>query len=172
MLRNAFIVILLVASALPASAQDDRLSVTTDPLDKSTLVCDIKYARFKVPKNWNPNRGTGKTYAVLTIQGETYPNVSRMLMVDVGKPTESNAKLTAEAFARMWKGTLQKETVRIDKEEGFRVNIPPTHKELQPVDCVIVFHRERVFILMGGGKTADGLSKTLDEVIASWTWKP
>jgi hypothetical protein len=172
MLRNALIMILLVSSSVQVSGQDDRLKVTYDPLDKSTLICDIKYAKFKVPKNWRPNRGTGKTYAILTIQGEAYPNVSQMIMFDVGKPSEADAKSTAEAFAKLWKGKLHKETVRIDKEEGFRVNIPPTQKETQPVDCVIVFHRERAFMIMAGGKTDEGLSKTLDEVIASWVWKP
>jgi hypothetical protein len=171
MIRNARKSIFLAATLLCACTQDDRLTVIHDSGDKSTLICDVRYAKFKVPKTWQPNSSTGKTYAILTKQSESYPNVSQLIKIDIGKPADTNAKLAAERFAKMWKGKVLSETVTIDKEKGFRIRIPPSQKDLQPIDCVVVFHAERAFLLMAGGNVSDGLSQALDEVIASWTWK-
>jgi hypothetical protein len=87
-------------------AQEQRLVVRKDPENPSRFVCNIKYATFTTPKGWRPNRSGGNAYVILTRSDETYPGVSAMISIDIGKPVEKTAKETAEAFAKLVYGLV------------------------------------------------------------------
>lgn len=57
---------LLFACGSFAFSQDDRLVVKKDPSDPKRMICELKYATFKVPEGWQPNRSEGKTQCILT----------------------------------------------------------------------------------------------------------
>jgi len=154
-----------------AFGQDDRLVVKKDPSNASRFICDVKYATFKTPKGWRPNRSDKNTYAVLSRSNETYPNLTQMISIDIGKPVAPTAKAVADAFAKKWHGQVEESSLNIDGETGFRVTIPPDNKTVRPIDCVITMKRERVFMLIGAAKQNGELSNALDEIVASWKWK-
>lgn len=68
----------LMVAVLSANAfgQVDRLVVQQDPSDTSRFICDVKYATFKTPKGWQPNRSGKNTYAILSRANESYPNLT------------------------------------------------------------------------------------------------
>lgn len=151
--------------------QADRLTVKSDPDDASRYICDIRFATFKTPKDWQPNSSDKQTYAILTRTDETYPNITQMISIDVGKPIAPTAALMAEAFAKKWSGSVVKVSLKVDGEDGFRVKVTPDKKEVRPTDCVVVIKDKRVFMLIGGSKEDDGLEKAINDLVASWKWK-
>jgi hypothetical protein len=170
--RTTLIAFVLIAlQSFSVYGQEDRLIVRRDPNDASRYICDIRFATFKTPKNWRPNRSDKHTYAILTRANETYPNISQMISIDVGKPIEPTAALMAEAFAKQWNGNVVKDSLKVDGERGFRVKITPAKKEVRPTDCVVVIKGRRAFMLIGGAKENNGLEKAIDEIVASWKWK-
>lgn len=150
--------------------QEDRLIVKKDPSDSKRLICEIKYATFKVPEGWQPNRSDGKTQCILTKSAEKSPS-SQMIMVDVGKPSDPSAKELAKSFAKMWGGEALDKTIKVDGEEGYKVAIPPTEKKTQPTNAIIVIKDARVFMLIGGAKSDEKLDKVLEQLVADWRWK-
>jgi hypothetical protein len=169
-----FLLSLAICPFSVACAQEDRLVVREDPSDTSRFICDIKFATFTTPIGWRPNRSGGKTYAVLTLSSENYPELSQKIMIDIGKSIEPTAKGLAKAFAKEWKGEVSSESVDLDGEQGYRVTIPADPKTLSPTDCIVVVKDMRGFLLMGGAtdtKAASKLPKVMDELVASWKWK-
>jgi hypothetical protein len=167
------LIALFVIAFLPhcVYGQQDRLTVKGDPDDPSRYICDVKFATFKTPKGWRPNRSEKQTYAILTRSNETYPNVTQMISIDIGKPVAPTAALMADEFAKKWNGSVIKGSLKVDGEEGFRVKVTPNKKEVRPVDCVVVLKNKRVFMLIGGSKENKGLEKAIDDLVASWKWK-
>jgi predicted Zn-dependent protease len=94
-----------------------------------------------------------------------------MISIDIGKAVTATAKSTAAALAKKWNGTVDDVPIKVDGEDGFRVKVTPSKKEVLPIDCVVVFKGERVFMLIGGAKEDSGLGKAIDEVVKSWKWK-
>jgi hypothetical protein len=166
-------VMLMTIAVLPCIAygQEDRLLVRSDPDEPSRFICDVKFATFKTPEGWRPNRSGKNAYAILTHVDEVYPDVSEMISIDIGKPVLPTAELMAEAFAKKWKGKVLKDPIKVDGEKGFRVTITPYKKEVRPIDCVVVVKDKRVFMLIGGAKEKNGLEKAIDDLVASWKWK-
>jgi hypothetical protein len=152
------------------SGHDGKLVVHKDPL-ASQFTCDVKYATFQTPAGWRPNRSGGNTYAILSRTDESYPNLTQMISIDVGKPVEPTAKAMANAFAKKWNGRVAELSLTIDGVEGFRVTIPPDKKTVQPTDCMVTVREGRAFLLIGGAKEGGDVSRALDEVLASWRWK-
>ncbi len=64
-----------------------------------------------------PNRSGKSIYAILTPEAEAYPKISKMISIDVGKPVEPSPEAIAEGFAKIWKGTVQKEAIEVDGEK-------------------------------------------------------
>jgi hypothetical protein len=170
---RAILIALIGIMAIPCcvSGQEERLAIKQDKDDPSRYVCDVKFATFRAPSDWRPNRSDKNTYAILTHIDESYPNITEMISIDIGKPTERTAKLTAEAFAKTWNGKLLVDKVPVDGEEGYRVTIDPTKKLVRPVDCVVVFKGDSVFMLIGGAKENKSVSTSIDEIVASWKWR-
>ena len=133
------------------SRQVDRLVVNVDPLDRSRFFCDVTYATFRTPKGWSPNRSGGNTYAILSRVGESYP-FTQMISIDIGKPVAPTTEATANAFAKKWNGQVAPISSKIDGETAFRVNIPPDHKTVRPIDCIIAIRDGRLFMLIGGAR--------------------
>ena len=169
------VIILMIIGNLRHSewtAQDNKLSICNDPADASRFLCDVTYATFETPKGWVPNRSGKNTYAILSRANETYPYLTRMISIDIGKPVEPTTKAVAEAFANKWrKGQVEVLSLQIDGEVAFRVTVPPNNNTMQPVDCVIAMRDGVVFMLIGGAKANGDVSDALDEVVASWKWK-
>lgn len=84
-----------------------------------------------------PNRSGKSTYAILTLEAEAYPKISKMISIDVGKPVEPSPEAIAEGFAKTWKGTVQKEAIEVDDEKGYRIVCPPDPNKVQPVECLV-----------------------------------
>ena len=145
--------------------------MTKNPSDSSTYVCDVKFATFKTPKGWQPNGSDKNSYAILSRTNESYPNLSQMITVDIGKPAEPTAKASADAFAKEWRGKVEEETISLDGETALRVNIPPESNRLQPIDCILTIRNGRLFMLIAGAKEAGEVSSALDELVKSWKWK-
>jgi len=168
------ILIALIATAVfpcYTYGQEDRLVVKKDLDDPSRYICDVKFASFKTPSDWRPNSSDKNTYVILTHVDETYPNVTEMISVDIGKPVAPTAKLTAIAFAKTWKGRVLDDKISVDGEEAYRVRVAPTNKDIRPVDCVVVVKGRRVFMLIGGAKEIGGIERSIDEIVTSWKWK-
>ena len=154
-----------------AFAQEERLVVRKHPKDPGLFVCETKFATFNTPKDWQPNQSGGATYAILTKSNETYPKVSQMISIDIGKPSEPTAQKLAEAFAKRFKGSVGEEAIEIDGEKGWRVTIPADKKSIRPVDCIVAFKDGRSFVFIGAAKEAGDLPKAIDELVAGWKWK-
>ena len=172
MFQNRFAVFHVLSSACLAYAQTDkRLDVKPDPTDPSRFQCDIGFATFTTPKSWRPNRSGKSTYAILTQESETYPNVSKMISIDVGKPVDPTAKAIAEAFAKTWKGSVQEKTVQVDGQTGYRIKCPPSPNKVQPIDCIVVLNDGRAVLLIAGAKKTGDTDEALNELVKSWKWK-
>lgn len=173
MRRSAVALLTVVSLASSAIGDDDRLKVHKDPEDPSRFICDVGHAMFTTPKGWRPNRSNGVTRAILSRSDETYPKLSRMISIDVGKPTKKTAKETAEAFARRWDGKVAERTVIVHGEQGYRVRIPAdaaNESKVTPRDCIVVMRNDQVFLLIGGAVEDVDVSKALDELVATWMW--
>jgi hypothetical protein len=166
-------VFLISFTLLPLSVygQEDRHVIKRDPDDATRYICDVKFATFKTPQNWRPNRSDKQTYAILTRADESSPDVTEMISIDIGKPVVRTAKLMAEALAKKWNGSVVQKPLKVDGEEAFRVKMAPDSKNVRPIDCVVVLKDGQVFMLIGGGKSDKGLAEAIDEVVASWKWK-
>ena len=164
---------LIAIVGLPSAgySQIERLVIERAPNDPSRYICDVGFATFTTPKNWVPNSSDKNTYAILTHSKESYPNVTAMISIDIGKPVEPTAKRIAEAFAKKWSGQVLKSPIEIDGEKGCRVKIPPNNNEIRPVDCAVVVKDKRAFMLIGGAKTDNDTSEAIDDVIKTWKWK-
>ena len=154
-----------------AFCQDDRLVVKKDPSDPKRLICELKYATFKVPEGWQPNRSDGKTQCILTKSADKPTSTSPMIMIDVGKPSDPSAKELAKSFAKMWGGEVLEKSLKVDGEEAFKIAIPPTEKKVQPTNAIIVIKDSRAFMLIGGAKSDEKLDKVLEQLAADWRWK-
>ena len=162
---------LLFACGSFAFSQDDRLVVKKDPSDPKRMICELKYATFKVPEGWQPNRSEGKTQCILTKSSDKPGSSSPMIMIDVGKPSAPSAKELASSFAKMWGGKALDKTLKMDGEDGYIITIPPTEKKLQPTNAIVVIKDSRVFMLIAGAKSDEKLDKVLDQLAADWHWK-
>lgn len=154
-----------------SSGQESRLTVKPDPQDASRFLCDVKFETFTTPKGWRPNRSDKNSYAILTKHNETYPKVSQMITIDIGKAVAPNAETLATSFAKTWGGTVDTETVKVDGETGYRVKVPSDGKSLRPIDCIAIVKEGRAFLLIAGATNADGLAQVLDDLVLSWKWK-
>lgn len=171
-MRIAFLALLaFLISQNPVFGQAQRLIVKSDPDGGSQYRCDIHYATFKTPKNWRPNHSDKNTYAILSSVDECFPRLTRMISIDIGKPAETTARLTAEIFAKEWNGKVLEESVEVDGETGYRVQAVPNGKDVRPIDCIIVFKDDSAFMIIGGAKEASALGEAMDELIATWKWK-
>ncbi len=168
---NLTVMMAVLLLTVDTSSAEERLTVLKDPADPSRFACDITYATFTTPKDWRPNKSGNNTYAILTRQNETYPDVTQMISIDIGKPIDSTAKAAAESFASKWKGTVVKDTIDVDGVEGYRVLIPSDKKSLRPTDCIVIMNRDRIFFLIGGAKEDKVFDSTLTELVKSWKWK-
>ena len=162
--------IVFVCLTSQVDGQNDRLIVRKDPDNPSRFICDVKYATFRTPKGWQANRSGGNTYAILSRKGETYPKLSQMISIDIGKPVEQTAKETAEAFAKKWGGSVAKTIIKIDGINAYRVIIPPGNKTLRPTNCIIALRNGHVFLLIGGASKKGNLGGVLDELVGTWKW--
>ena len=150
---------------------DERLRVTKAPADASRLVCDVKFATFTTPIGWTANRSDKNSYAVLSLSDEKYPNLTRMISVDIGKPVEATTEANAISFAKQWGGKVQDASLALDGEPALRVVISPDGKSLRPIDCVLTVRNGRLFMIIAGAMRNDEISSALDELINSWKWK-
>jgi acyl carrier protein len=153
------------------AGSDERLRVTKDPSDASRLICDVKFATFTTPSGWTANESDKNSYAVLSLSREKYPNLTRMISVDIGKPVEATTEANAISFAKQWGGTVQDASLSVGGEPALRVVIPPDGKSLRPIDCVLTVRNGRLFMIIAGATQNDGISSALDEIIGSWKWK-
>lgn len=165
----SLVVCLLFANCM--YGEEERLTIRKDPNDPSRQSCDIIHATFTTPKAWVANKSDKNSYAILTRANETYPKVTQMITIDIGRPVAPTGKATAEAFAKTWNGKVSDVKVKVNGEEGIRVVIRPDGKTLRPVDCVVIVKDKRVFLLIGGAKKDGDTGKVLDELIKSWKWK-
>ncbi len=154
-----------------ARRQDGRLVVTRDPSDASRFVCDVQFATFKTPKGWAPNRSDGTAYAILSRSNETYPNLSRMISIDIGKPVDPTARASAEGFAADWHGRVEDASLTLDGETAFRVIIPPDNKTVWPIDAIATRKDGRLFLIIGGARETGDVNAAIDDLVASWKWK-
>lgn len=172
MRTNLMAIMAFAVPACGAYGQDERLLVKRDPDDASRFICDVKFATFKTPKDWQASKSGKQTYAILTRADETYPNVTSMVSIDIGKPVAQSAKAVAEALAKKWGSTEAPIPQKVDGEDGFRVKVTPTGKEVRPIDCVVAIKGELAFMLIGGAKEkGSGIEKAMDELVVSWKWK-
>lgn len=172
MFRTSITLFLLLSILCVAHAQNEkRLDVKPDPTDGSRFQCDIGFATFTTPKSWKPNRSGKSTYAILTQENESLPNISKMISIDVGKPIVPTAKAIAGAFAKTWKGSVQEQTIQVDGQPGYRIQCPPSPNKVQPVDCIVVVHEGRAVLLIGGAKKTGDTEEALNELVKSWKWK-
>jgi hypothetical protein len=156
----------------PALAQKSgEVIVTKSTVDPKRFDCDLGFATFTTPKGWNPNRSGGKTYVILTSEGETYPKITKMISIDGGKPAVPTAKGMADAFAKQWKGKVADEALKVDGQEAYRVLCEPNPKQPQPTDCVIMLKDERTLMFIAGATRTGETDEAMKELIASWKWK-
>ncbi|MFN6139668.1 MAG: hypothetical protein ACK480_14355 [Planctomycetota bacterium] len=172
MCRIFIAIFFLLSSVDLTQAQTDRrLDVKPDPSDPSRFLCDIGFATFTTPKSWKPNRSGKSTYAILTPEADAYPKISKMISIDVGKPVDPSPEAIAQGFAKTWKGAVQKETIQVDGEKGYRIVCPPDPNKVQPIDCVVVLKDGRAVLLIAGAKKSGETDDAMNELVKSWKWK-
>ncbi len=173
-MQTEYYLLIALALLVPrgcAQRQNDRLVVTRDPSDASRFVCDVKFATFRTPKGWTPNRSDGTAYAILSRSNETYPNLSQMVSIEIGTPVDPTARGSAEGFAADWRGRVEDASLTLDGETAFRVTIPPDNKTVRPVDCVAAMKSGRLFLIIGGARETGDVNAAIDDIVASWKWK-
>jgi hypothetical protein len=163
--------IVLLTQAFSPAQDTGGIVVERSPSDPSRFLCDIGFAKFTTPKAWNPNRSGKPTYAILTHESEKYPQITKMISVDAGKPVGPNSKAMAEALARKWNGRVLNETVLIDGEVAYRVKCKPNPNRVQPVDCIVIVREGRGLMLMAGALKTGETDAALNDLVASWKWK-
>ncbi len=172
-MRNCIIGLIgiLFVQGINANGQEERLIVRKHKSDASQFECEIKHAKFTSPKGWQPNQSGGKTYAILTRSDETYPKVSQMISIDIGKATEPTTQKLAESFAKKFKGQVNEDLHNVDGEKACRVTIPADKKSVRPVDCIVLVKDDIAFLFIGASKEAGDISKSIDELVKEWKWK-
>lgn len=170
--RPFFAICTVFMAAAFACAQDDGvIDVRRAPNDPTRYLCDIGFATFTTPKGWSPNRSDKPTYAILTHEGETYPQITKMISIDAGKPVSPTSKGMADALAKKWKGKVMGEIIELGGESAYRINCKPNPNRIQPIDCIVVVKDERVLMLIAGAKDLGEIDVALTELAASWKWK-
>ncbi|MFN7874756.1 MAG: hypothetical protein ACK5PB_05525 [Pirellula sp.] len=154
-----------------SSARADDLVVTRDSDDKSRYRCDLGFATFTTPEDWNPNRSNRQTYVILTHKDENPPQNTKMISIDGGKPTKPTSKEMAQEFAKKWKGRILDKTVSLDGEEAYRVQCEPNAEKPQPIDCVVIVKDNRLLLIIAGATKKGEVEKAVDDLIATWKWK-
>ena len=172
MKRVSFILVLLTfVHTYIATARVDDLIVTRDSEDKSRYRCELGFATFTTPKDWNPNSSDRPTYAILTHKDEAYPKVTKMISIDAGKPTKPTSKAMAEEFAKKWNGKILDKTISLDGEDAYRVQCKPNAEKPQPVDCVVIVKDGRLLLIIAGATKKGEVETAVDDLIATWKWK-
>lgn len=173
MKRICLILFLLTSvHAYVSPVQANDLVITRDSEDKSRYRCDLGFATFTTPKDWNPNRSNRQTYVILTHKDENPPKNTKMISIDGGKPTKPTSKEMAQEFAKKWKGSILGKTVSLDGEEAYRVQCEPNAEKSQPVDCVVIVKDNRLLLIIAGATKKGEVEKAVDDLIATWKWKP
>lgn len=170
---NQFWLAVCLAVTVPSAvfAQADSLSVKKSKADPKRFDCDVGFATFTTPTGWSVNRSNKPTYAIFTPADEAYPKVTKMISIDAGKPTGEGAKGTAEGMAKKFKGQVLPQTMKIDGADAYMVKCEADAKQLKPVECVVMAHKDKVVMLIAGATKDDAASTAIKELIATWKWK-
>jgi hypothetical protein len=158
------------------NAQEKKLSeyltIKDHPELQGQFLCDIGLASFTSPKGWIPHPSDKNTYVILAPKGvKDSDNRTQTISVIVGTPTMMTVQEMGESFAKVIQGKLTEGALKLDGEEAVRVKATANPEKHFPVDCVIVYHSGRSFLLLGGAKEKDSTSEALDEILRTWKWK-
>lgn len=93
-----------------------------------------------------------------------------MIMVDIGKPVEPDARKTAEGLARNWGGKVLEETTELDGEIALRVHVANPGEGLRPKEGIVVIRENRLYIVMAGSVPGIDVIDELEQVRQSWKW--
>jgi hypothetical protein len=151
--------IFIMALSLSPQLVADSPAITTDG------------ASFSEPRNWVrlPVKKS-KTKGFFISEDSDPKAPSAMILVDIGKPVESDARKTAEGLARNWGGKVLEETTELDGEVALRVHVANPGEGLRPKEGIIVFRDNRVYLVMAGSVPGIDVIDELEQVRQSWKW--
>jgi hypothetical protein len=128
-------------------------------------------AMFSEPAGWGrvqpPN---SKTIGWFVNPGATSADATRMILVDFGRPTERDARATAEGLAKQWGGAVVNEPTSLDGVPGYRVRVEKHGPGLKPVEGIVVHREGRTYLLMGGAVPGQSIAEELEQVRRGWKW--
>lgn len=128
-------------------------------------------ASFSEPAGWTriqpPNT---KTIGWFVNPGANSKDATRMILIDFGRPTERDARTTAEGLAKQWGGAVLKEPAKLDGVAGYRVHAEARGPGLKPVEGVVVHREGRAYLIMAGAVPGQSVAEELDQVLRGWRW--
>lgn len=128
-------------------------------------------ASFAEPRGWTRLRPTqAKTLGWFIDPGSSSRDPRRMILVDFGKPTEPDARRSAEGLAKQWGGSVHEGPVALDGAPGFLVTAENRGPGLKPVVAIVVHRAGRAYMLMGGAVPGQSVADEFEQVRAGWKW--
>lgn len=128
-------------------------------------------ASFSEPDGWvRLPVGRSKTKGWFVPRGSDAGNAKKAVMVDIGTPTQADARKTAEGLAKNWGGRVLDETTTLDGIEALRVRAEPKADRLQPVEGIVAFRKGRLYLLMGGAVKGGSVIDDVETVRKAWKW--
>lgn len=128
-------------------------------------------ASFSEPRGWTRVQTPEKSRTIgrFIDPGSTSEAPRRMILIDFGRPTERDARASAEGLAKQWGGAV-KEQVALDGVPGYLVAAENRGPGLKPVVGIVVHREGRAYLLMAGAVPGQSVANDLEEVRRGWKW--
>ncbi len=129
-------------------------------------------AMFAEPRGWTrvktPEKS--KTIGRFIDPGSDSAQPRRMILIDFGRPTEDDARASAQGLAKDWGGAVVAEATTLDGAPAYRVRAESRGPGLKPVEGVVAHHAGRLYLIMGGAVPGQAVAGEVEEVRRGWKW--
>ncbi|GAC1336000.1 MAG: hypothetical protein NVSMB14_03580 [Isosphaeraceae bacterium] len=137
--------------------------------DAKTIV--VEGASFTGPKSWisiEPRKK--KTKGCFISPDSTEQSPKAMIMIDAGKPLDSDLKAAAEHFAKDWGGKVLDKMTTLDGEKALRFRVEKPKEGLHPVEGIVAIRDGRLWAVMGGVVPGHSVIDQVEGVRKGWKW--
>ena len=129
-------------------------------------------ATFAEPKGWTRVRVPERSQTVgrFIDPGSDSANPRRQIVIDFGRPTEKDARVSAQGLAKNWDGAVVDPPTTLDGVPAYRVRAEPKGPGLKPTEAIVAHHADRLYLIMGGAVPGQSVAGEVEEVRRGWKW--
>jgi hypothetical protein len=124
------------------------------------------------PASWKQvPRDKFKTIVQWISSDSTVQDRQALIMVEGAKPTDADARATADHMAKDWGGSVGPAQTALAGEPAWRITAPPG-PGLRPVEGIVAYHDGHLYLIMGGNTPGHSCHDELEAIRKSWKWIP